>query len=76
MIFFPETPGLNMSPPYQMANPAREGSQVDFKCEGDFLFKWKIETVSTSLYLGGELKCSACGSGLSKSLSFVKRNHM
>lgn len=39
MIFFPETPGLNMSPPYQMANPAREGSQVDFKCEGDFLFK-------------------------------------
>ena len=26
------------SPPYQMANPAREDSQLDFKCESDLFY--------------------------------------
>lgn len=38
--------------------------------EWSFLFKWKIETVSTSLHPRGELQCSACGSGLSKAFVF------
>lgn len=38
--------------------------------EWSFLFKWKIETVSTSLYAREELQCSPCGSGLSKAFVF------